>query len=134
MLPFSFAAVGTPRSQLIEQMKLPSDNFNIFEYVRFNESSSRSLTVDVLLDHIPEDQGASYSQFVQDVHRQLHSAQQLARRHLKAANQRQKNFFVHAEVPGRVVESLGKSLVVLPSHKARTHKEFLRAYGRVHTP
>lgn len=29
---------------LIKQMKSPSDNFNIFEYVRFNQSSSRSST------------------------------------------------------------------------------------------
>ena len=31
-------------------------------------------------------------------------------------------------MPGRVVESLGKSLVVLPSNKARTHRGFLRPY------
>ena len=29
---------------LIKQMKSLSDNFNIFEYVRFNESSSKSST------------------------------------------------------------------------------------------
>ena len=29
---------------LIKHMKSPSDNFNIIEYVRFNESSSRALT------------------------------------------------------------------------------------------
>ena len=70
----------------------------IHESTRFtpyhlNFGRSPMLPVDVLLVHIPEEQAASYPQFVQDAHRQLHSAQQLARRHLEAAHHRQKKFF-----------------------------------------
>ena len=50
------------------------------------------LPFDVLLGCIPEDQVVSYPQFIQDVHRQLRSALQLARRHLQAAHQQQKLF------------------------------------------
>ena len=64
-----------------------------FTPYHLNFGRTPMLPIDVLFGHIPEDQAASYPQFVQDVHRQLHSAQQLARRHLEAAHQRQKKFF-----------------------------------------
>ena len=65
----------------------------VFTPYHLNFGRTPTLPIDVLLGRIPEEQAASYPQFVQDIHKQLHMAQQLARRHLQAAHQQQKKFF-----------------------------------------
>ena len=51
------------------------------------------LPIDVLLGRFPEDQAASYLQFVQYTHSQLRSTYQLARKHLQAAHLQQKKSY-----------------------------------------